>query len=93
MLGEPEDGEDDTLDAGGVGAHVVELVDEGDGAAGGVDVEVGRHRQGGGLAELVVEVVEGGLVDHKVLQGTHDDLAQLGGVDQVVETDDATGGG
>ena len=91
VLGEPEDGEDDALDAGGVGAHVVELVDEGDGAAGGVDEEVGRHGQGGGLAELVVEVVEGGLVDHKVLQGTHDDLAQLGGVDQVVETDDATG--
>ena len=91
MLRKPEDWQHYALYAAGVGGHFVDLINQDDGAAGAVDEEILWDGEFAGLLVIVEEAVEGLLVHRQVFDSPDDDLAQEGGVDQIVEMDDLSG--
>lgn len=93
MLREPEDGENDLWQSAGFGGDGVGLVEDGDAAAGIVDVVVVGHGQAAGGFIAVVEFEKGLMVDDKVFHRADNDFAHVGGVDKVAEVDYLAGGG
>lgn len=92
VFGEPEDGEDDVLNAAGVGGKLVEGVDDDDVIAGAVDDEVARQRHTFHVGELVEEALSGFFVDVEVVDSMCDGLAEEIGVgDEVGEVDGVAG--
>ncbi len=77
----------------GIGGDSVGLEDEGDAAAGIVDVVVGGHGQAAGGFIAVVEFEKGLMVDDKVFHRADNDFAHVGGVDKVAEVDNLPCGG
>lgn len=93
MLREPEDGENDLWQSAGFGGDGVGLVEDGDAAAGIVDVVVVGHGQAAGGFIAVVEIEKGLMVDDKVFHRADNDFAHVGGVDKVAEVDNLPCGG
>ena len=77
----------------GIGGDSVGLEDEGDAAAGIVDVVVGGYGQAAGGFIAVVEFEKGLMVDDKVFHRADNDFAHVGGVDKVAEVDNLPCGG
>lgn len=77
----------------GFGGDSVGLEDEGDAAAGIVDVVVVGHGQAAGDFIAVVEIEKGLMVDDKVFHRADNDFAHVGGVDKVAEVDYLAGDG
>lgn len=88
MLGEPEDGQHDALDATGVGRYLVETIIDDDAVAGVVDGEVARQRHTLHVDEFVEEALASVFIHVEILYGMGDGLAQPVGVgDEVGEVD------
>ena len=77
----------------GFGGDSVGLEDEGDAAAGIVDVAVVGHEQAAGGFIAVFEIEKGLMVDDKVFHRADNDFAHVGGVDKVAEVDNLPCGG
>lgn len=77
----------------GFGGDGVGLVEDGDAAAGIVDVVVVGHGQAAGGFIAVVEIEKGLMVDDKVFHRADNDFAHVGGVDKVAEVDNLPCGG
>ena len=92
MLGEPEDGKGDFLDAAAVGGYLIETIIDDDAIAGAVDGEVVWQGHALGVAELIEKAFASVFVYVEVLYGMGNGFAEEVGVgDEVGEVDGVAG--